>query len=135
VPTTTLDEALERLRWSAACWHLEVFHRTLKSGCRIEDRRLGDADSLQACLAIDLVVAWRVMALAKLGRATPDIPGTVFFEETEWQALACHHQRLPTPPQTPPTLSARRCAWSPGSAAFSGPTATPTQGPPRCGVA
>ncbi|NCC41647.1 MAG: IS4 family transposase [Gammaproteobacteria bacterium] len=104
VPTTTLEEALERLCWYAARWNIEVFHRTLKSGCRIEDRRLGDADSLQACLAIDLVVAWRVMDLAKRGRETPDIPCTVFFEEAEWQALACHHQRSPTPPQTPPSL-------------------------------
>jgi hypothetical protein len=104
LPTTTLEDALERLRWYAARWNIEVFHRTLKSGCRIEDRRLGDADSLQACLAIDLVVAWRVMDLAKRGRETPDIPCTVFFEEAEWQALACYHQRSPIPPPTPPTL-------------------------------
>ena len=64
-------------------WGVEVFHRTLKSGCRIEDRRLADAESLQACLALDLVVAWRVMYLAKLGRTTPQIPCSVFFAEAE----------------------------------------------------
>jgi hypothetical protein len=104
VATRTLDDALERLSWYAARWNIEVFHRTLKSGCRIEDRRLGDADSLQACLAIDLVVAWRVMYLTKLGRETPDIPCSVFFEEVEWKALHCHHHRSPTPPETPPPL-------------------------------
>ena len=104
VPTRTLDEAIERLGWYAARWNIEVFHRTLKSGCRIEDRRLGDAESLEACLAIDLVVAWRVMHLTKLGRETPEIPCSVFFEEAEWQALVCHQQRSPTPPDTPPTL-------------------------------
>ena len=57
---------LQRFLW----WGIEVFHRTLKSGCRIEDRRLGNAESLQACLAIDLVVAWRVMDLTKRGRET-----------------------------------------------------------------
>jgi hypothetical protein len=104
VATHTFDEALERLNWYAARWNIEVFHRTLKSGCRIEDRRLGDAESLQACLAIDLVVAWRVMYLTKLGRETPELPCSVFFEEAEWKALACHQQRSPTPPETPPTL-------------------------------
>jgi hypothetical protein len=104
VATRTLEDALERLSWYAARWNIEVFHRTLKSGCRIEDRRLGDADSLQACLAIDLVVAWRVMHLTKLGRETPDIPCSVFFEEAEWKALHCHHHRSPNPPETPPTL-------------------------------
>ncbi len=104
VPTATLEEAIERLGWYAARWNIEVFHRTLKSGCRIEDRRLGDSASLQACLAIDLVVAWRVMHLTKLGRETPEIPCSVFFEEAEWKALVCHQQRSPTPPETPPTL-------------------------------
>jgi hypothetical protein len=104
VATTTLEDALERLRWYAARWNIEVFHRTLKSGCRIEDRRLGNAESLQACLAIDLVVAWRVMDLTKRGRETPEIPCTAFFEEAEWKALVCHHQQSPQPPETPPTL-------------------------------
>ena len=55
-------------------WGIEVFHRTLKSGCRIEDRYLGTADRLEACLAIDLVVAWRIYLLTKQGRETPNIP-------------------------------------------------------------
>jgi len=79
-------------------WHAQ------QSGCRIEDRRLGDAESLEACPAIDLVVAWRVMHLTKLGRETPEMPCSVFFEKAEWQALVCHQQRSPTPPDTPPTL-------------------------------
>lgn len=37
-------------------WGIEVLHRTLKSGCHIEQRQLGQADRLEACLAIDLVV-------------------------------------------------------------------------------
>lgn len=104
VATRTLEEALERLSWYAARWNIEVFHRTLKSGCRIEDRRLGNSDSLQACLAIDLVVAWRVMYLTKLGRATPDTPCSAFFEEAECKALHCHHHRSCNPPETPPPL-------------------------------
>jgi hypothetical protein len=104
VPTHTLEDAFERLGWYAARWNIEVYHRTLKSGCRIEDRRLADAESLEACLALDLVVAWRVMHLAKLGRETPEIPCTVFFEEAEWKALHCYHHRTATPPEIPPSL-------------------------------
>jgi hypothetical protein len=131
VATVTLDDALERLRWYAVRWNIEVFHRTLKSGCRIEDRRLGSADSLQACLAIDLVVAWRVMWLSKLGRETPNVPCAVFFEQAEWQALHCHHHRSPNPPETPPTLGeamhmvaklggflGRQCDGNPGATAL-----------------
>jgi hypothetical protein len=96
--------AVERLRWYTLRWGIEVFHRVLKSGCQIETRRLGHADRLEACLAIDLVVAWRIFHLTKLGRETPSVPCTVFFEEQEWQALVAFVTRQPEPPKEPPTL-------------------------------
>jgi len=42
----------------------------------IEGRQLGNADRLEACLAIDLVVAWRVMYLVHLNREIPGMPAT-----------------------------------------------------------
>lgn len=100
----SLQEATEKLEWYSLRWQIEVYHRTLKSGCRIEQRQLRDADRLEACLAIDAVVAWRIAHLTKLGRETPDVPCTVFFEEAQWQALAVFVTRNPTPPTTPPSL-------------------------------
>ena len=61
VPVETLEQACERLAWYARRWDIEVYHRTLKSGCQIQTRQLGTAKRLQACLAIDLVVAWRCL--------------------------------------------------------------------------
>lgn len=81
------EQALEKLRWYAKRWGIEVFHKTLKSGCRIEERQLATVPRIENCLAIDLVVAWRVMRLTMLGRATPDVACTMFFEEHEWKAL------------------------------------------------
>jgi len=101
---STFDEALEKLAWYTVRWGIEVYHRTLKSGCKIEERQLGTADRLETCLAIDMVVAWRIFHLAKLGRETPDVPCTVFFEEAEWKALVAYVTQNPKPPQTPPTL-------------------------------
>ena len=55
-------------------------------------------------MAIDLVVAWRIYHLTKLGRDVPDVPCTVFFEEAEWKALVAYVTRNPTAPEQPPTL-------------------------------
>ena len=85
-------------------WNIEVYPRTLKSGCRIEDRQLGGADSRESCLAIDLVVAWRVWPLTKLGRATPAVPCTVSFEAHEWPALVAFTTQRAAPPARPPSL-------------------------------
>jgi hypothetical protein len=96
--------ACEKLHWYTLRWGIEVYHRTLKSGCRIEQRQLGAAARLEACLAIDLVVAWRIFHLAKSGRETPDVPCTVYFEEAEWKALVAYVSKNPVPPAQPPTL-------------------------------
>ena len=101
---TTFDEAIEKLAWYAVRWGIEVYHRTLKSGCKIEERQLGHADRIETCLAIDLVVAWRIFHLTKLGRETPDVPCTVFFEESEWKSLTAYITQNPIPPDRPPTL-------------------------------
>jgi len=101
---TSFDEADEKLAWYAIRWGIEVYHRTLKSGCKIEERQLGHADRIEACLAIDMVVAWRIFHLAKLGREIPDVPCTVFFEEAEWKALNTYITGNPTAPERPPSL-------------------------------
>lgn len=104
VPVATVEQAVEKLQWYAQRWGIEVLHRTLKSGCRIEDRQLGNAERLEACLAIDLVVAWRIYHLTKLGREVPQAPCTVCFEQPQWQSLMIFTDRNPVPPREPPTL-------------------------------
>jgi hypothetical protein len=101
---TTFDEAIEKLAWYTIRWGIEIFHRTLKSGCKVEERQLGHADRIETCLAIDMVVAWRIFHLVKLGRETPDVPCMVFFEEAEWKALVAYVTQNPKPPDHPPTL-------------------------------
>ena len=100
----TFEQAVEKLGWYCHRWGIEIYHKTLKSGCRIEKRQLGSADRIEACLAIDMVVAWRIYHLTKLGRETPDVPCTVFFEDAEWKALVAYKTQNPIPPEQPPSL-------------------------------
>jgi hypothetical protein len=103
VEVATLEQALERMRWYTRRWGIEVYHRTLKTGCRIEDRRLNNAARLEACLAIDMVVAWRVFHLSKLGRERPEASCTEFFKDEQWKALSVYINRDKAPKE-PPTL-------------------------------
>ena len=100
----SFEQASEKIAWYAARWGIEVYHRTLKSGCQIETRQLGSADRIEACLAIDLVVAWRILHLTKLGREHPDVPCTLYFSEGEWKALITYINRSAVLPSEPPTL-------------------------------
>ena len=100
VSTESFEEAWERLTWYSRRWGIEVYHRTIKSGCRIEDRRLEEVESLEGCLAIDLVVAWRIQALTLVGREQPDRPCDPFLSEEQWQVLGiwATGKRLDAPP-------------------------------------
>jgi hypothetical protein len=95
----SLEEAKQRVEWYSARWGIEVYHRTLKTGCRIKDRQLGTADRLEACLGVDMVVAWRICHMTMLGREVPHHPCTIFFEEIEWKALCCYYLGTPEPPK------------------------------------
>jgi hypothetical protein len=87
LPVGTLAEAVEKLQWYCVRWSIEVFHKVLKSGCRVEAVQLQQAARLQRYVAIKLVVAWRVMALVKLGREQPEWKLSEILEEAEWRAL------------------------------------------------
>lgn len=104
IAVTTFEEAQKMLGHYARRWGIEIYHRVLKSGCRIEDRQLGSASRLENCLAIDMIVAWRIHHLTWLGREVPDAPCTIFFEDTEWKALVGFINQTPIPPPAPPTL-------------------------------
>jgi hypothetical protein len=88
----------------AKCWGIEVFHRVLKSGCKAEARQLGHGERLQTCLAIDMVVAWRIHYMTLLRREVPDMPCDVVFGEAEWKALLAHSTKNPIAPEQPPAL-------------------------------
>ncbi len=104
IEVTTPEDAFEKLDWYAKRWGIEVFHKTLKSGCRIEQRQLATELRLENCLAIDLVVAWRILHLTMLGRQDPDQPCTVFFEEHEWKAVIAFTRGPENVPEAAPSL-------------------------------
>jgi len=63
---STIGDALERVAWYARRQGSEAFQAILKSGQRV--RQMARQKRLEACLAIDMVVAWRRHYLASSGR-------------------------------------------------------------------
>jgi hypothetical protein len=68
VPVTDLASAIEKIQWYRVRWQIEEYHRVLKSGCQVEGRQLETAQRLMNALMVDLVVAWRVLALSRASR-------------------------------------------------------------------
>ena len=58
--------------WYERRWTIEEYFKVLKTGARIEDRRLDHADDLRKCLAFDAVTACHVFDLERRARDKPD---------------------------------------------------------------
>lgn len=100
----SFQDACEWIQWYTCRWLIEIFHKILKSGCRVEERQFSTVENILRYLAVDDVVAWRVLYLTMLGRETPDMPCSAILEVHEWQALYCFVHKTNTPPDEPPNL-------------------------------
>ncbi len=103
LPIETLDQVRQVIEYYCVRWLVEVFFRTLKSGCRVEERRFEHVARFLPCLAIYLIVTWRTLFVCRLGRELPDISCEAVFEPAEWQSVYQIVKR-DTPPKQPPTL-------------------------------
>jgi len=104
LPVTNVEEACQKVAWYAQRWQIEVMHKVLKSGCKIEQRQLETAERLERVLAVDQVVAWRLLALCKAAREQPGAAVNAWLSQPEWQALWCHVHQCPVPPKLPPSV-------------------------------
>lgn len=100
----SLEAALEKVRWYARRWQIEVLHKVLKSGCKVEQRQLETAARLQRVAMVDLIVAWRVLALCQAGRQTPEGLASDWLSADQWQALWCYQHPRAKPPCQPPSV-------------------------------
>jgi hypothetical protein len=105
LPIDTPEQVRTVVAYYCVRWCIEILFRTLKSGCRIEQRRFEHIERLLPCLALYLIVAWRTMFVCRMGRECPDLNCEAIFEPSEWQAVwvAVHKKK---PPKQPPQLSA-----------------------------
>jgi hypothetical protein len=94
LPVESAEAAVEKVRWYAQRWQIEVIHKVLTSGCKVEQRQLETAARLRRVVMVDLIVAWRVLGLCKAARETPEALASDWLSTAEWQALWCYiHER------------------------------------------
>jgi hypothetical protein len=87
IPLTSVKQARKCLQWYCRRWRIEEWHRVLKSGCGILKHQNETAEALLRVIAMDAVIAWRIMLLALLGRELPELPAKLVFSPWECQML------------------------------------------------
>jgi hypothetical protein len=87
IPVTSVKQALKCVRRYCRRWRIEEWHRVMKSGCRILAHQNHQAAVLLRAIALDAVIAWRLMLLALLGREVPELPAGTLFDRCECEVL------------------------------------------------
>ena len=99
-----LDDAKKFMTWYLARWQIEVFFHVLKSGCRVENIQLTSETRFKPCIAMYLVIAWRIMFIMHLSRRQPESDCEKFFSPKEWKTIYVVSNKKP-PPKKHPTIT------------------------------
>ena len=95
--------------WYERRWTIKEYFKVLKTGARVEDRKLDHADDLRKCAAFDAITACHVFDLERIARDTPDIPANHVVSDDEIAILyirlmAYGMARARPPPDKPPDI-------------------------------
>lgn len=92
---TSVAEATTILRWYTYRWHVEEYHKILKSGCQAERYRFA-ATSMEAMLGFLTVIAAEMLRVTYLNRTQPDAPATTVLSSVQLDVLKAKSAKLPT---------------------------------------
>jgi hypothetical protein len=104
LPVRSFDEAHEKVLWYCLRWRIEMYHKVLKSGFRVEACRLGHAERLTRCLTVMSIVAWRLFMITLIARTDPVTPCTRLLAGHEWRVLFRKVNKNGKVPKKPPPI-------------------------------
>lgn len=101
IPIEQLEQPSQLISWYLQRWQIEVFFRVLKSGCQVEQLQLETEARTRNCLAMYLIIAWRILFLTSTSRTNPDAACTLILEKCEWETAWIIIHKKPPPKEVP----------------------------------
>jgi len=102
LPVKSFADAYEKVKWYCLRWRIETYFKVLKSGLKIEECRLGDADKLIKFIAVMSVVAWKLFMLTLIARTDPEISCDILIDKQHWMPLYLEiHKNKELPKRAP----------------------------------
>ncbi len=103
LPIRTSKQVALVIDYYSMRWMIELYFKTLKSGCRIESRRFEHIDRFLPSLALYMIVAWRCLYVCRVSRSHSESSCEMLFSEAEWRSVWQIVKRS-APPRRPPRL-------------------------------
>ena len=103
LPAEDFEQARMIIEWYRCRWEIETYFRVIKGGCDIEKNRFRTEARMLNCIAVYMIIGWRLHSMTMLSRRLPDISCAAVLSEKEWKMLWRVKMKAP-PPKTPPGL-------------------------------
>jgi len=104
VPTESFEDAVIRIQWYTQRWKIEIFHRTLKDGCKVEELQYDAAEKLMKLIAVYSIISLQIMLFTYIARTRPDESCEICLTEDEWKILYRAAKKTRNMPEKPPTI-------------------------------
>lgn len=101
LPIKTNEDVFKVIDYYVGRWAIEIFFRTWKTGCKVEEIQLETLARLKRSLAIYAIIAWRVLYLTYLNRTVPELPCDTVFTDDEWKSVWRVVEQRPLPKEPP----------------------------------
>lgn len=106
-PIDTLKKIEKIVAHYEARWLIERFHKAWKTGCKIEERRMGSIDNFLRIMAITAPIAMRILKIQVIANAPDDTtPATEILSQPELEVLWQKVERSALPKEVP------SCRWA-----------------------
>ena len=89
-------------------WVIELYFKTLKSGCKIESRRFEHIDRYLPALALYMIIAWRSLYACRVSRTHESASCEILYSREEWQSVWQVVNRCQPPRRAPRLMEMTR---------------------------
>ena len=104
VPTSSLKEAKERIKWYSLRWNIELFHKIMKSGFSMEKAQLRSGEKLKKYIALKSILAWRIFWMTRYFNENREESCEKVLTKHEWKVLYKKFQKGRKIPLKPPDI-------------------------------
>jgi hypothetical protein len=87
LPITSYEDAIEKLKWYALRWKIEVYFNILKSGCKAEETKLRTAPRVAKLVSVYCILSWRIFWMTMINREIIHSPPQIGFTDLEMEIL------------------------------------------------
>ena len=97
------EQARMIIEWYRCRWEIETYFRVVKGGCLIQNNRFRTEERMFNCIAVYMIIGWRLHSITMMARKEPDRPCSDLFTKQEWTLIWIMKEKT-KPPETAPGM-------------------------------